>query len=224
MDDERLVCIGVELEESFPPDVLNVVVSLGGDHESREECLQEYNETMRRLTEALVGAGIPHSEIKDGGFRLSPHVEDIYEKDDKEDKFYVRKRDIRGYEYDADVFLHTNSDIELARRIWTALATFGDDVFFWLNFGLEDEEAAKETLLERAVEEGKRRAEILARAAGGRIAGVKSIKYEYRSEGSRRHAIRRKTADSTIEAPVFNPPDVGVECEVNMQWIMELPV
>ena len=94
MDNERLICIGVELEESFTPDELNVVVSLGGEHESREECLAEYNRTMRRLIEALVEAGIPASEIKDGDFELSPHVEDLYRKDTKKDEFYTQLSDI----------------------------------------------------------------------------------------------------------------------------------
>lgn len=63
----------------------------------------------------------------------------------------------------------------------------------------------------------------IAEAAGAKVTGIHGISYEYDDGG---YMIAKGCAPAMggidDEAPEFNPDDVYVECEVRMQWSMEV--
>ena len=223
--DHRLINVGVELTREIPVDTISVNIDLQGTHKTRSECTDEYNVLLKEVREALVGIGIPADEIKNDDFRITPHTEELYKKDEDGD-YYIVREVARGYEYTAGLSLKLPfADLDDAKAIWAALMSCGEEVTFSIDFCLADEDGAKCALLADAVAEGRRRAEILAAAAGAHITGIHTIDYEYGSSGYRGGYMRTAADFSTApygSAPDFNPSDEKIECSVRMQWRMEL--
>lgn len=223
--DYRLINVGVELTREIPVDTISVSIDLQGTHETRSECTEEYNVLLKEVREALVGAGIPADEIKNDDFRITPHTEELYKKDEYGD-YYIATEAVRGYEYTAGMSLKVPfADLDDAKAIWAALTGCGEAVTFTIVFCLADEDAAKCSLLADAVAEGRRRADILAAAAGAHVTGIHTIDYDY-GGSIHRGGYLRTTADFPSTpfgaAPDFNPSDEKIECSVRMQWRIEL--
>ena len=102
----------------------------------------------------------------------------------------------------------------------------GGEVEFYISFNLADEDAARSTLLAEAVAEGRKRADVLATAAGASLAGIHTITYEYgRGGGYRYDALCAPSGPSSnpgFSTPDFNPADETIERRVDMQWRLEL--
>ena len=224
--DHRIISIGVELERNVPVDTINVRIDLEGTHDTKAECVNEYNALLKEVRDALVSAGIPADEVKNDDFRITPHTEELYEKDEDGD-YYCVTEVVRGYEYTAGMTLERPlTDLDDAKAIWAALVDCGDDVTFSIGFGLGDEDAAKSALLAEAVTKGRRRADTLAAAAGAHVTGIHAIEYDYGRNNYRGGYLAAPSSDfggsSFDSAPDFNPSDESISCSVRMQWRMEL--
>ena len=223
--DYRIVNVGVDLERDFPVDTISVRIDLRGTHDTREECTNEYNRLLEEVLDALAGIGIPKNEVKNGSFNISAHTEALYAKDEGGNYYYATNR-LTGYDYYAKMSLtRPFTDSEDAKAIWIALAGCSDTVHFSISFCLADMEEAKSSLLAEAVAEGRRRADILAGAAGAHVTGIHTISYEYASGYQMDNMVApagfalRKSYET---APDFNPADERITCAVQMQWRMEL--
>ena len=82
----------------------------------------------------MTDAGVPEPDIKNSDFELSAHIEQLYRRHGDSDDYYVSTSEVHGYEYDAHLFLHRDPSQEEAMRIWAALASCGDDVFFYFSY------------------------------------------------------------------------------------------
>lgn len=216
---EKLINVGVSYGKRFPADLLRVSIELAGHHDEHDECTREYNRMLRQVREALVGIGIPKDEIKNSDFRISVHKKVLYEKEYGE--YFQATSRPDGYDYSARVSLVRDASQEETKAIWIALCSCADSVQFRFNYGIKDEEALKTTLLTEAVTEGRRRADILAAAAGARVTGIHSISYEF-DGGDYRTSAAYAQSSPYDEVPEFNPEDVYVECAVDMQWAIEV--
>ncbi len=235
---ERLLSIGITVEEDFPVDILRVGITIEGERDTKEECAEAYNEHLRRIRQGLVAAGIPEDDIKNNELAITPRTEKIYTRiesnspayggyglnDDRD--YYVATEVLRGHRFDARVNVDCAAEPEMTKRVWLALAGCGDEVAYFLHFDIKDDVAAKKRLLTRAVFEGKERAEVLAAAAGARIVGIHAIEYEYEPSGvyggDRMRGVALRAKSTYDDAPDFNPKDITVCCTVQMQWDMEL--
>ncbi len=223
--DHRLVNVDVELERDFPVDTISVTINLEGTHKTREACTNEYNQLLAEVLGALTGAGIPADEVKNSDYHISAHTEELYVKDEDGD-YYQATNKLVGYDYSASMSLtRPFADSDDAKAIWVALASCSDAVHFSVDFTLADREAAKSSLLADAVAEGRRRADILAAAAGARVTGIHSISYGY-ARSYARGAMMAPAGNALYKAyesaPNFNPEDQSITCAVQMQWRMEL--
>jgi uncharacterized protein YggE len=222
--DYRIVNVGVDMERNFPVDTISVSIDLEGTHDTREECTSEYNRLLGEVLDALAGIGIPKDEVKNSRFHVSAHTEALFAKDEFGDYYHATEK-IVGYDYSADMSLtRPMTDSDDIKAIWVALTSCSEPVNFSIDFCLDDMEQAKSSLLAEAVAEGRRRADILAAAAGAHVTGIHTIGYEYaRGYPTGGMAAPMAAAYKSLEsAPDFNPEDVGVRCSVQMQWRMEL--
>ena len=216
---EKLVSIGVTHYKDFPADQLRVSIDLSGHFDDRSACTREYNLILTQVRDALTKIGIPADSIKNSDYTVSAHKKLLYVRQD--DRYYHAATEIDGYDYSASISVNRDADSEEAKAIWIALCSCDNSVQFKLSYGLKDEEQLKATLLAEAVSEGRRRAEILANAAGAQLAGIHSIGYEYDGDCDYGLACACSPSAADDSAPDFNPEDVGIECRVNMQWVMD---
>lgn len=215
---EKLVNIGVTQSKSFPATQLRVNISLSNHHAQRDDCTREYNKLLAEVCDALVAIGIPVEEIKNSDFRVSTHWKTLYKKEYGD--FYAHENVPDGYDYNAQISVVRDADADEAKAIWKALSGCDEAVHFSFDYALKDEAKLKDSLLADAVKEGRRRAEILAEAAGAKVVGIQSIDYGYEGGYGVRACFCECKADFD-EAPEFNPEDIVVSCDVRMQWAME---
>ncbi|OZG64231.1 hypothetical protein BHAP_1398 [Bifidobacterium hapali] len=222
---ERTVKIGSSVEGTFDPDQLTVTVTIEESLDTKEECSKAYNTNLAHVRDELAKAGVPDSDISTRRFTLRPHTERLYYKKSKNDYYYA-KTVIEGYEYSGKIVV-TTSQLDKAAPIWLALSDCGSAVTFDMYFGIADETPARNSLLEYAVQEAKKNAEILAKASGAELGPIASIEHNF-SRGGLSYWDDRIYAPTGFagvpdeaEAPEFIPEPVRISCQVDCIWTLQ---
>ncbi|MBT1181198.1 SIMPL domain-containing protein [Bifidobacterium sp. CP2] len=220
---DRTVKIGSSIEDLFDADQLTVTITISGICNTKEECATAYNTNLAAVRSKLRQANVPDSAISTRYFSLSAHTERLYRKKKGNGDYYYAKTEVQGYSYSGKVIAKT-SDIELSTPIWLALSDCGDSVTFDMDFDLADENAARESLLARAVKSGEAKARILAKASGAELGPISSIEYDFENR-------RRGYYDGALyapdflgdddQAPEFTPEPISISCKVNCIWTLQ---
>ena len=219
---ERTVKIGSSVEGTFDPDQLTVTVTIEENLDTKEECSKAYNTNLAAVRDGLAKAGVPDSDISTRRFTLRPHTERLYYKKSKNDYYYA-KTVIEGYEYSGEVVV-TTSQLDKAALIWLALTDCGSAVTFDMDFGIADETPSRNSLLEYAVQEAKKNAEILTKASGANLGPIASIEHDF-SKGGRDYDGNLYAPDflgaPDEQAPEFTPEPVHISCRVKCIWTLQ---
>lgn len=156
------IMISAQGEVQVTPD--RARISLGVDTEAKtaKEASQANAALQSKVLEAIRRAGIPAANIRTSGYNVSPVQEYIPE---------TRKWRIDGYRVNNMVVVIVEPVSKAGDIIDVALAAGANRVAS-LSFEIKDATAARELAMTQAVERAKREAEIVARAAGGSIAGL----------------------------------------------------
>ncbi len=236
---ENGITIGAASEGKYVPDLFTIEVDFGTDKDSREECIEAYNEDYALVKEALVKVGVTEDAIATGPFSVTIHYEWVYEKIEenysgrhREEYRRVRK-EVDGYEYEGSLLVELPMDLKLVKTIWSALNDIDGYFSFSFNYRLEHPEIHERELLEQAVAEARKRAEVLAAAANIKLGSVEAINHEYRyasSIGNRTECYKSETVfrlgsedvfRSPDGTPDLNPEDIPVSCSVTLRWAVE---
>lgn len=223
---DKIVKIGSSVEDDFEADQLTITVSIEESFDSKEECTQAYNTNLGLVRSKLAQAGVSDSAVSTRRFTLRPHTERLYYKKSRNDYYYARTV-VEGYEYSGEVVV-TISDLGLAAPIWLALSDCDSAITFDMDFGLADETPARDSLLQRAVQEGERNARILAKASGAELGPISSIQYDFRAGGFGYHDDRAYAptafgaAPDAAAAPEFIPEPIRISCHVDCVWALHL--
>lgn len=219
---ERTVKIGSSVEGTFDPDQLTVTVTIEENLDTKEECSKAYNTNLTAVRDELAKAGVPDSDVSTRRFTLRPHTERLYYKKGKNDYYYA-KTVIEGYEYSGEVVV-TTSQLDKAASIWLALSDCGSAVTFDMDFGIADETPSRNSLLEYAVQEAKKNAEILAKASGAELGSIASIEYDF-SRGGRGYDgdlyAPSFSGSPAQQVPEFIPEPVRISCRVDCIWTLQ---
>ena len=106
--------------------------------------------------------------------------------------------------------------------IWKALSSCGDEVTFAVRFTLANKDEIKDGLLADAVAASRKKAEVIAEAAGAKMVGIENAKYNFDSGHDWMCCEAPGFYDGEGAAPEFNPEDVSVSCCVEVTWEIEL--
>jgi uncharacterized protein YggE len=134
---------------------LNVgITTLGPDVESARA---DNERTMRRIIDALNAQGIESQKITTAQFSLQP----VYNNDNRE----TGQQSINGYRLQNNVKIAVEA-LPTVGTVIDAAFRAGANQFSGLRFGLKDDSRLKEELLRKAVQDGRRKALIIADALG----------------------------------------------------------
>lgn len=221
-----LIKISATARASKEPDQVELDISFYGECEEKEECIAQYNKDVATVLTALERVGFEKGSIKQSGFKVYPHKENVYEKvGDDEDDYYYRTETVKGYEYESHATVLMDADENLYGNAWLALLETDGSFSFQFGFKLKDEASVEKELLASAVEQARSRAEILARAAGAKLGRIASIEHTVRNsfDGYADHYLCCE--DSYMSAPSrkdmipdFNPDDITVYCSIDAAW------
>jgi uncharacterized protein len=178
------------------PDVAHVRSGVVTEAETAHAALARNSATMKKLIDGLKAAGIEAKDIQTSAIRVEPR--------------YTKARNARpaiiaGYRVSNQIEL-TARDLDRLGEVLDRLAGMGANEMNGLSFAVSEAETLKDKARVAAVANARRRAELIAKAAGAEVGDVISIS-ENVSHGPRYGGAR--TARMAAAAPV--PVERGSE-------------
>lgn len=208
-----VVRLSATAEEEVDPDTAVFSIRFSRLLSTKEKCDADYAEEKRKVVRALARFGLD-SELKSSGYRCV--------------KVEKKRGVIQGYRYVDDCALEIPREKNDIPAILSALQGCGAHSSIGLRYILRNERQMELSLAAKAVEESRVAAELLANAAGAKIAGVKSIEYRDFSYSPGRAARMCMSApsgpDNCFEEELevdLTPAPVEVEANVDVEWMLE---
>lgn len=201
------------------PDTTRITMTLEGGGREYADTLRRSAEDTEALKDLLSGFGFARSELKTLNFSVDPEYEGYRDKNNDYKQRFV------GYRFSHTLKVEFPSDSARLGKLLYALANGSVRPEFRISYTVSDPEAAKNTLLGKAVADAAEKAAVLTRAAGIALGGIQSIDYswgeidlEYRPMNGNVlmeccAPMAAKSYDLDIE-----PDDISVSDTVTVVW------
>ena len=179
---------------------------------------------LQTIKDALEKNGLPASILKNNNYSVSGHEENRYKKDDDGD-YYVAEKKFLGYDFRAELSIEEQLEEDLVEKIWKALSSCGDEVTFSVEFSIAHNDTIKDNLSVNAIVACHQKANLLAKAAGAKVVGLKHVNYDVnRRELAYKARDHRAFYDSDCgnQVPTFDSSDIDICCYVSTSWEIEL--
>lgn len=201
------------------PDLIQLLLTLKGHHESYGQALEESSKARNRLKEAFSETGFADQDLKTSYFSIDTKYEGFSDGAGNYQQKFV------GFEYEHRLILEFEADNRRLGQILTNLLNSGVPALFNLVYTVKDPESIKIQLLERAVLDARTKAEALARAAGVQMGRLLRIIHAKRDPDFRTELMRgapglEKTVYADINAGI-EPEDIRLEGSVTLIWEIE---
>ena len=221
---ERTIDVSTNMSMQVPPDTINVDITIQGTSKTREECTVRYNALLQTMKDALQKNGLPASILKNNKYSVSSHLVNRYKKDGEGD-YYVAEKKIKGYIFRANLSIEERLEKDLVEKIWKALITCGDEVTFSVEFSIAHNATIKDKLSVDAIIACHQKANLLAKAAGAKVVGLKHADYDFNGR-----ELAYKACDHIVfcesdygnQVPTFDSSDIDICCFVSTSWDIEL--
>ncbi len=216
--EDRVISVKGKGKASVPPDTIEINMILTTVKPTYEEALNAASRDLDELRLCLRSAGFDKKDIKTTNFRVDTKYENISDANGNYRRVFV------GYEVTNNLRIEFEQNAMMLTRVLNALAGCKSTPEFSIRYKVKDDTEVKDLLLERAVEDARSKAKVMAEAAGVRLGKVLSIDYS----GSDIQLYRdiysiNKNLISTGGAPNIDlqPDDIDVEDTVTVVWRME---
>lgn len=205
------------------PDMTRITITLEGIYKDYSETLKHSGNDTDTLKETIAEAGFMATDLKTLSFSVDTEYEGY-----KDNGVY--KNRFVGYKYRHIMKLEFDSDNKRLGKILYALANCKIEPEFRLSYTVKDTESPKNELLEKAVTDAKRKAEVLTEAAGVKLKEIQSIDYswgEMNIEISPMHDdLRMMRSKGVLEEESFygldiEPDDIDLTDIVTVVWEIE---
>ena len=205
------ISVGASVEDKVMPDRVTFKICFEDSKRTKDECLAGYNADRARIAKALAPFGL--------GEELTCKRYSCYSRTTR------KKNTVLGYSY----YAHGSIETDLASvdhaAVWQALNTCGVRADMDVSFGIKDRRAAEDVLIAKAVGQARANAQVLAEAAGVKLAGVKHISYNSDSRDYDWCVCEAAPAGvpddgEGDEKTVIEPEPVKVSCSVDAEgWV-----
>lgn len=217
MDKDRIIRVTGTGLLKLKPDLCCINLNLTGSEKDYADALARAAKDSAALGEAIASLGFRREDLKTLDFAVDAEYESV-----QDDKGRWRQ-EFRGYRFRQVLKLEFPVNNALLGRTLAALAAAPVDPEFHLSYGLLDREAAKAALLDAAVKDAKRKAEILASAAGASLGTLLSVDYslaEIRLETAPMAKAMLRSANGAADSfdMDIQPEDIRAEDTVTLVW------
>lgn len=221
---KRTIDVSTNLSTQVAPDTIDVDITIQGTSKIREDCTAKYNVLLQITKDALEKNGLPASILKNNTYSVSGHEVNRYKKDGEGD-YYVAEKKLLGYDFCAKLSIKQHLEEDLVEKIWKALSSCGDEVTFSVEFSIAHNDTIKDNLSVDAIDACHQKANLLAKAVGAKVVGLKHADYDF----DRRELVYKACARSAFynsdcgnQVPTFDPSDIDINCYVETSWDIEL--
>ena len=202
------------------PDMTRIIITLEGRYKEYGETLQRSSRDTEKLKDLLSAFGFERSDLKTLNFGVDTEYESYKERGEYKQRFV-------GYKFRHLMKLEFESDNKRLGKILYALATCPLNPEFRIAYAVKDPEAAKNTLLGRAVKDAMEKAEVLTGAAGVTLKGIQNIDYSWEEINFEVSPMRNDLMMDKRMAPMaamnsydmdIEPDDIEVSDTVTVVW------
>lgn len=190
------------------PDIATIRVGVETEGETAAEALAANSAAAERMIETLKAAGIEARDIQTGQLSVSPRHADMQRTRPGEPPEVV------GYRVVNEVAV-TVRDLEALGGVLDRVVSAGANRIHGIGFGLDDDTEKADEARRRAVDDARRRADVLAEAAGVRLDRILRI-----SEGG--GGVQPMQGMAMMRAEAMDVPvergEVEVGAQVTIVW------
>lgn len=194
------------------PDYVEVTLNLNGKNKDYVAAVNEANEKIEKLQNAISAVGYDKDDLKTLNF--SVNTDYSYERGKQEFKGYVCAYHLKlGFDFAAEA---------LAKTL-TAISNSGADAQFSVGFSVKEPEKVADALLISATENARKKAEVLCKASGKTLGELVSVDYNWDeisivSESNYALAAAPKMMKADAAIPDFTPDDISSNDTVTFVW------
>ena len=200
------------------PDITRIRITLEDTFKDYARTLQHSADRTKALRELLEPFGFTPTDLKTLNFQVNTAYES-YQKDG------VWKQRFKGYTYTHELKIEFPSDNERLGKILYALANSDVNPVFQISYTISQPEEAKNAVLGQAIEDAKKKAEILSKAAGVPLGEIQHIDYSWTQiDLEVRPMMRMDMAKSTVNDSIsaydldIEPDDINLTDTVTVEW------
>ncbi len=158
---EQAVSVQGAAERQVEPDFAYVTVGVQSEAATVEAARVQNQAAMQGVAAAAMNAGIPKNKIRTSRLQITP----IYSEANRP------KRVISGYAMQNQITVEIR-DLDKLGEVIDAMLSAGANQLNGVRFAVENEVALQEDLLREAVQDGRRRAAVIAQAGGRSLGGL----------------------------------------------------
>lgn len=201
------------------PDMIRLTLTLEDTREKYEDALEQSANQVELLKDCFEKLGFARTDLK----TLHFNIDTVYEGYQDENKAW--KNRFVGYKYVHSMKIEFDANNERLGQVLYGLAQASVSPEFHINYFIKDEEAVKNTLLAKAVEDATAKAWVMAKAAGVVLEELLSMNYSFdeknfKSEPMGRSMPLLKSANMADASYNINiePENIKVSDSVTMVW------
>ena len=155
------------------PDTTRLTITLNGVSPEYSEAINRSTAETEALRELLMKVGFKSTAMKTLSFDVDTEYESYRDEHDNYKQRFI------GYKYTHTVKVDFPSDNQLLGKTLYALGKSSLAPEFRISYTVADQEAVKNELLGKAVEDAMKKAEVLAKAAGLSLGDIQSVDYSW---------------------------------------------
>ena len=215
---DRILTVTGLAKLSVAPDTIVLWMNTQYKNEDYDEAMRLSAEGTETLRAALEVAGFDGAELKTADFNINPEYEG---RQDTMTGAYSRR--FIGYCACHRMKIAFPAENALLGKALAAVMSSGAAPEFGINYTVKDTESVKNELIKKAVADSRKKAEILAEAAGVRLGPIASINYSWSSlelvsNRMSMDAVPLMAAKTAAPAMNIEPEDIDVSDTVTVIW------
>jgi len=201
------------------PDTTRITMTLAGMLPEYGDALKKSSEDTELLRELLKGFGFRETDLKTLRFDIDTEYESYKDRG-------VYKERLVGYSWRHQMKVEFDSDNIRLGKILAALAGSRAKPEFRISYTVKDPEAVKNELLEKAVADARKKAEVLAGAASLALGSIQTVDYSWGKVDLEVSPMNQMVKMSEIEAAGnedtfamnIEPDDIEMSDTVTVVW------
>lgn len=192
------------------PDMASISLGVVSEAETASAAMEETSDRANAIITALAEQGIEERDMQTSDLSLSP----IWAEDrTQQDRI---TREIVGFSASTDLRVRVR-DLDTLGTVMDAVLQVGANNFRGLSFGLQDPEPVADEARREAVADARRKAELLAEAAGVTLGGITSI----REGGSNNYEPPMMEAAMMRDSGPVARGEVNTTAQVTIVWELQ---
>lgn len=158
---------------SVKPDTIRINIKAEETYKEYSLSVKKSTEQTKLLREAMSKAGLDPHNLKTTHFSIDTDYESYRDENgDYQSRF-------AGYKYTHNLYIQFSNNNEQLGKVLYQLANNAANVEFSIRYIVKDVDAVKNELLDKAVEDSKVKAEVLAKATGVYLGEIETVDYSW---------------------------------------------